>query len=128
VGRRACHVNDYITQVVGSEFSAKDFRTWNATVLASAGFAGLDARGSPRSRRAISQVVRSVAEHLGNTPAVCRSSYIDPRVIECFERGETIGNSNRTRKRETIERAVIAMLGGCGRSGPALSTSEGKAA
>ncbi len=114
----AIHVNDYIKDAIGSEFSAKDFRTWNATVLAASLFAERQARArvdARPSRRAASTVVASVAEHLGNTPAVCRASYIDPRVIECSTHGETIRLPTRLHRqdgseREVVEKAVLRML------------------
>jgi DNA topoisomerase IB len=85
-------INDYLREIAGGEFSAKDFRTWHATVLAAVGLAVSEpAATSPRARaRAIARVVREVAGYLGNTPAVARSAYIDPRVIEHYERGRTI--------------------------------------
>jgi DNA topoisomerase IB len=89
---RSEDVNDYIKEHAGDGYTAKDFRTWRATVLAAAGLA---ARGPvPPSqtgqRRAISSVVRDVAEHLGNTPAVARGSYVDPRIFDRFRSGWTI--------------------------------------
>ena len=76
-------------------FSAKDFRTWNATVLAAVALAvSGEAYGSKTGRiRAISRSVQEVAHYLGNTPAVCRASYIDPRVFDRFRDGLTIGGA-----------------------------------
>jgi DNA topoisomerase IB len=86
-------VNDYIKEVAGDEFSAKDFRTWSGTVLAAAALAESEEVSEPRvRRRAVAKAVTNVAEHLGNTPAVSRSAYIDPRVVDRFEEGETIGD------------------------------------
>jgi DNA topoisomerase I len=85
-------VNEYLKDVMGGQFSAKDFRTWSGTVLAAAALAeGEPAPDERGRRRAVTEAVGKVAEHLGNTPAVSRSAYIDPRVIERFEDGETIG-------------------------------------
>ena len=81
-------------EVTGGDFSAKDFRTWNATVLAAVALAvsGPAAPASQRARRrAINRAVQETAHYLGNTPAVARSSYIDPRVFDRFEGGLTIG-------------------------------------
>jgi DNA topoisomerase IB len=82
-------VNDYIKAHTGDEFSAKDFRTWNATVLAAVLLAGIP-RQRPNRRRAIRKVVDEVADHLGNTPAVARNSYIDPRVFDRYLGGKTV--------------------------------------
>lgn len=86
-------VNDYVKATVGADYSAKDFRTWHATVLAAVGL-GVSAPVTGDSvtarRRAVNRVVREVADQLGNTPAVCRSSYIDPRVIDHFHAGDTV--------------------------------------
>jgi DNA topoisomerase IB len=84
-------VNDYIKEAMGDQFSAKDFRTWSGTVLAAAALAEEEPVSEPSARRkAVTKAVAKVAEHLGNTPAVSRSAYIDPRVVERFEEGETI--------------------------------------
>jgi DNA topoisomerase IB len=87
-------VNDYIKDVVGGAFSAKDFRTWSGTVLAAAALAEFEPVCDPQAnRRAVTEAVAKVADHLGNTPAVSRSAYIDPRVLDRFKEGETIGAS-----------------------------------
>lgn len=85
-------VNDYLREVAGLPVSAKDFRTWNATVLAAVGLAvAADVAVTPTARkRAITHVVREVADKLGNTPTVCRASYIDPRVIDLYQGGVTV--------------------------------------
>jgi DNA topoisomerase IB len=92
---RSEDINGYIKETIGEEHSAKAFRTWNATVLAAAVLAAsarerdLSTKGA--RERAKRDAVRSVAGYLGNTPAVCRSSYIDPRVFDRFDGGLTIG-------------------------------------
>jgi DNA topoisomerase IB len=88
----AADINDYLREVSGDDFTAKDFRTWHATVLAAVGLAVSEqAAGSESARkRAIARVVREVSGYLGNTPAVARASYIDPRVIGFYEEGLTI--------------------------------------
>jgi DNA topoisomerase I len=85
-------INAYLRDVVGDEVSAKDFRTWHATVLMAVGLAvSTHAPTSEGARkRAVSRVVTEVSHYLGNTPAVCRSSYIDPRVIDLYDDGTTI--------------------------------------
>ncbi len=92
---RSDDINEYIKAVTKDEFSAKDFRTWNATVLAALGLAVSGAAASSRTarKRAISRVISEVAYHLGNTPAVCRASYIDPRVFDRYRDGLTIGGA-----------------------------------
>jgi DNA topoisomerase-1 len=133
VGRRwvdvhAHDVNAYIKETAGEQFSAKDFRTWSATVLAAAFLATDESRRRSRTagRRAVVSTIKAVATQLGNTPAVCRSSYVDPRIIDRFQCGETIASrlerlpepsnltappgSGRGRVRDAVERAVIDLL------------------
>ena len=102
-------IQAYVKGRLGPEARPKDFRTWHATVLAAAGLAaaGPPPRAERARRRAVAQVVRDVADDLGNTPAVCRSSYIDPRLIDLWERGQTIGPR---RTRGAVERAVLELL------------------
>jgi DNA topoisomerase I len=91
---KSADINAYIKEVTGGDFSAKDFRTWNATVLAAVALAvsGPAAQASGRARkRAVNRAVKEVAHYLGNTPAVARASYIDPRVFDRFDGGLTIG-------------------------------------
>jgi DNA topoisomerase IB len=84
-------VNEYIKKVTGGDFSAKDFRTWTGTVLAAVGVAVSERPASRTARnRAITRSVKEVAHYLGNTPAVCRASYIDPRVFDRYAAGVTI--------------------------------------
>jgi DNA topoisomerase IB len=91
---KSADINDYVREAAGGDFTAKDFRTWNATVLAAVALA-VSAAARERSRtarkRAMTRAIKETARYLGNTPAVCRSSYIDPRVFDCFEGGLTIG-------------------------------------
>jgi DNA topoisomerase I len=86
-------INEYVKEVTGGDFSAKDFRTWNATVLAAVAIAvsGQARQTKTGRKRAITRAVKEVARYLGNTPAVCRASYIDPRVFDRFQGGLTIG-------------------------------------
>jgi DNA topoisomerase IB len=89
-------INEYIKATAGdAAFSAKDFRTWNATVLAAVALAvsGAAHRSQSAQKRAIARAVAEVAHYLGNTPAVCRASYIDPRVFDRFRDGLTIGGA-----------------------------------
>jgi DNA topoisomerase I len=118
---RSEDINDYIKADLGSSFTAKDFRTWNATVVAAVSLAAHgDPPASKRGRkRAIDDAVRAVAELLGNTPAVARRAYIDPKVFDCYLAGCTarltgidpeliVGSGDRVRRR--VERAVLALL------------------
>ena len=88
---RSTDINEYLQSVIGDEFSAKDFRTWVGTVLAAAELADQEPPESETaSKRAVVSVAKWVADHLGNTPAVARSAYIDPRVVEAFEEDDTV--------------------------------------
>jgi DNA topoisomerase IB len=87
----AADINEYLREISGGDYTVKDFRTWNATVLAAVGLAvSSHARSDLARKRAVARAVREVAGYLGNTPAVARSSYIDPRIIERYEDGDTI--------------------------------------
>src|SRR4051812_36574012 len=91
---KSVDINAYIKEITRGDFSAKDFRTWNATVLAAVALAvsGPPALASKTARkRAITRAIKEVARYLGNTPAVCRASYIDPRVLDRLEGGLRIG-------------------------------------
>ena len=91
---KSTDINDYVKEATGGEFTAKDFRTWNATVLAAVALAvsaGARNRSRTARKRAMTRAVKETARYLGNTPAVCRASYIDPRVFDRFEGGLTIG-------------------------------------
>ncbi|MBM7819421.1 DNA topoisomerase IB [Cellulosimicrobium cellulans] len=114
-GRAAWHdvtsadVQAGIKERLGDDATPKDFRTWHATVLAARALA--DAGAAPASDRArrkvVTGIVKDVAEELGNTPAVARSSYIDPRLFDLWERGETIGS---TRSQTRAERELLELL------------------
>jgi DNA topoisomerase IB len=89
---RSGDINAYLKAATGGDFSAKDFRTWSATVLASLALAvSGEVAGTKTGRtRAIARAVQETSHYLGNTPAVCRASYIDPRVIDRYNGGLTI--------------------------------------
>jgi DNA topoisomerase-1 len=121
---RSADINEYLQDALGAGFSAKDFRTWAATVLAAVGLAvdeaeeaeeahdGADtARPDRRRVRAVRRVVRSVAHQLGNSPAVARGSYVDPRVIERFEDGLTVGAALGAGDVEAIAADMLAENG-----------------
>ncbi len=89
---RSDDINDYLKEIAGDEFSAKDFRTWHGTVLAAVALAvaAPASRSRTAAKRAMAWAVKDVAQYLGNTPAVCRASYIDPRVFDRYRSGWTI--------------------------------------
>ncbi len=118
---RSDEINEYLKDRAGDEYSAKDFRTWNATVLAAVALAQEKPPETKTARkRASSEATKRVAEYLGNTPAVCRNAYIDPRVFDRFDSGTTIRSSiarlnagaepGEFPDREKIERAVLRLL------------------
>lgn len=97
---KSVDVNAYIKEVMGEEFSAKDFRTWGGTVLATAELLTAEQADSERERKkAVTSCVKKVAKKLGNTPAVARSSYIDPRVIQSF-----VDNHNVNQMRQAVSK------------------------
>ena len=85
-------INAYIKAKVGGEVSAKDFRTWHGTVIAAVVLAGANERAQTAAarKRAVSSAMKQVSAYLGNTPAVVRRSYVDPRVVDLFADGVTI--------------------------------------
>jgi DNA topoisomerase-1 len=84
-------LNDYIEIYMGPEFTAKDFRTWGGTMLAAIGLAERGpSESQTRAKRCVAAVMRQVAERLGNTPAVCRASYVSPAVVDQYMDGRTI--------------------------------------
>jgi DNA topoisomerase IB len=114
----SARVNDYVRDTTGLDATAKDFRTWHATVLAAAALAETDEPGETKAsrKRAISGAMKEVAEFLGNTPAQARTSYVDPRVIDAYEEGETIHGTTRRNyakaddRQAALERAVLRLL------------------
>ncbi len=112
------HVNDYLRRTTGEEHTAKDFRTWHATVIAAAALAQSEEPGDTKAsrKRAVAAAMREVADFLGNTPTLARSSYVDPRVIDLYEEGVTIAGTARRRydtvdqRQAALERAVLRLL------------------
>ncbi len=105
---RGAEVNDYIRDGLGDAASAKDFRTWHATVLAATTLAGHD---PAEGKRAVTVMMREVAAQLGNTAAVARSSYVDPRIVDTFlDEGRTV-DLNGASSPEEVEAAVLAFIG-----------------
>jgi DNA topoisomerase-1 len=111
-------VNEYVRESTGIEATAKDFRTWHATVLAAAALAETREPGETRAsrKRAVVGAMKEVAAFLGNTPALARSSYVDPRVIDAYEEGRTIdratrrGYENTDERQAALERATLRLL------------------
>lgn len=90
---RSEEINEYLKEIFGTEVTAKDFRTWHATVLAAVSLAVVQPGSHPARKRALAHAMREVSHYLGNTPAVSRSSYVDPQVVEAFEQEETIAEA-----------------------------------
>jgi DNA topoisomerase IB len=117
---RSPDINAYLKDATGHDVSAKDFRTWGATVLAAVGLAVAApyVTSKTASKRAMIRAVKEVAHYLGNTPAVARASYIDPRVMDRFQQGYTIGgvlgvlgeDGGATAIQGPVEEAVIGLL------------------
>ncbi|WP_458319771.1 DNA topoisomerase IB [Mycolicibacterium brisbanense] len=112
-GFSAVHADDLnarFKQMVGDQYTVKDLRTWHGTVLAAAAFADADPPVDDKViKRVEAAVTREVAEELGNTPAVARSAYIDPRVSKAYRQGLTIATSVRrsARTKDADERQAI---------------------
>jgi DNA topoisomerase-1 len=77
-------VNEYLTEHAGPGVTAKTFRTWNATVRAAQGLAAVSEHAEPPTTRVLNEVIDDVADHLGNTRAVCRNSYIHPTIVRAY--------------------------------------------
>jgi DNA topoisomerase IB len=111
-------VNDYVRTTTGLTASAKDFRTWHATVLAAAALAETTEAGHTKAsqKRAVAGAMKEVSSFLGNTPALARSSYVDPRVVDAYHRGKTIDAATRRHYENTderqaaLERATLKLL------------------
>jgi DNA topoisomerase I len=114
----AARVNEYLRTSTGGDMTAKDFRTWHATVLAAAALAASDEPGDTKTsrKRAIRKTMVEVSTYLGNTPAIAKSSYVDPRVVDLYEDGTTIASAVRQEyetpeeRQVALERAVLELL------------------
>ncbi|WP_406829837.1 DNA topoisomerase IB [Pedococcus sp. KACC 23699] len=113
----AAAVNAYLGELLGGEMTAKDFRTWHATVLAAVALRASDEPGDTKAsrKRAIKAAVEEVASYLGNTPTIAKNSYIDPRVLDSYESGTVIAVDpsrfrSPERRQAAIEKAVLALL------------------
>ena len=97
---RADDLNARFKELVGEEFSVKDLRTWHGTVLAAEAFVDADPPVSAKVvKRVEAAVMKEVSEALGNTPAVARGSYVDPRVVRGYEQGQTIAAAAKRAER-----------------------------
>ena len=113
-------VNDYVRDSTGLDATAKDFRTWHATVLAAAALAETPEPGQSAAsrKRAVSGAMKEVASFLGNTPTLARSSYVDPRVVDAYEEGRTIERATRRtydtpdERQAALERATLRLIKG----------------
>jgi DNA topoisomerase-1 len=87
----AAEINEYVKVRAGDDFTAKDFRTLHGTVAAAASLARSGPQATVgRRRRALAQAMRDASDVLGNTPSIARRSYVDPRLVDAYEHGETI--------------------------------------
>ncbi len=121
---RSQDINDYLQEISTVHISAKDFRTWHATVLAAVSLALAWRSGATATarKRYVSAAMREVSEYLGNTPTVCRNSYVDPRIVDRFRAGTTVldalerlpsrASVRDLAQRNAVEQAVVAMLRG----------------
>lgn len=104
------HVNDYIQSIIGESFTAKDFRTWAGTLLCSIALA-LQGQAPTKTerKRKIKRAVQATAEQLGNTAAVCRSSYICPRLLDEYIEGKPFELLRKSRKGKPVVRVGLSM-------------------
>ncbi len=103
------HVNDYIQSIIGPEFTAKDFRTWAGTLLCSIALA-MQGDGTSKTdrKRKVRKAITATAEQLGNTPAVCRKSYVCPRLLDDYMEGRTFESLRRTRHGSPVVRVGLS--------------------
>jgi DNA topoisomerase-1 len=96
-------INGYLREIGGADMTAKDFRTWHGTVKAAAELAEAGPQPTEAKRkRAVSHAMKEVADLLGNTPAVARASYVDPRVIAQFEKGKVVPDGDEEKVRSLL--------------------------
>jgi DNA topoisomerase-1 len=104
------HVNDYIQSIIGPEFTAKDFRTWAGTLLCSIALA-MQGQGTSKAerKRKIRQAITATSLQLGNTPAVCRKSYVCPRLLDEYMEGKPFETLRKTRRGSPVVRSGLSM-------------------
>lgn len=117
-------VNEYLQEISGEGFTAKDFRTWAGTVLASLALQEYSSFSSERQAKTnVTRAIEQVAERLGNTPTICRNCYVHPAVIDAYLDGSMLDSLRRRTEEELVEglkdrrlspeeAAVLALLGG----------------
>jgi DNA topoisomerase IB len=134
VDLHADDINERFKALVGNEYSVKDLRTWHGTVLAAEAFVDADPPSSKRAvKRVEAAVMKEVAEALGNTPAVARGSYVDPRVVAGYEQGMTIASAARRAEKmndpaqaqATLERATRTLISRVAKGSPQSRRPEG---
>jgi DNA topoisomerase-1 len=97
-------VNDYLREITGEDFTAKDFRTWSGTVLAAWALSELEEFDSEaQAKKNVVRAVEAVAEHLGNTPAISRKSYVHPEVIDAYLDGDVVRDARRRAEKRLSE-------------------------
>ncbi|HEX7807238.1 MAG TPA: DNA topoisomerase IB [Thermoanaerobaculia bacterium] len=104
------HVNDYIQSIIGKDFTAKDFRTWAGTLLCSIALA-MQGQGTSKAerKRRVRKAIVATSEQLGNTPAVCRSSYICPRLLDEYMEGKPFEMLRKQRHGSPVVKVGLSM-------------------
>ena len=100
-------VNDYLREVAGQDFTAKDFRTWAGTVLACTMLQEFESFQSPtQAKKNVVQAIKDVAARLGNTPSVCRKCYVHPAVLDTYFSGAMINTVKQRVEQENVPHAL----------------------
>lgn len=104
-------VNEYLREITGEDFTAKDFRTWAGTVLAAIALSAAGEFETKKQAKAnIKNAIEAVAKILGNTPAICRQCYIHPFVLETYLNGDSIDGLKQGTEQELVQAAVLKLL------------------
>jgi DNA topoisomerase-1 len=107
----AADVNAYLKEIAGADVTSKDFRTWGGTVrAANVLWAAERGQSKTAARALVREAVKAASQALGNTPAVCRKSYIHPRIFECYEKGVVVEAPPPLRGLRADERMALALL------------------
>lgn len=97
-------VNDYLREVTGEEFSAKDFRTWGGSVIAAGALLALGkAESETQARKNVISAIKQAAEGLGNTPAICRKCYVHPEIIDAYLEGQLIAGLDAAARQPEVD-------------------------